>query len=178
MLPKTERGGFSLLEVVIAMSVFVIGSGAILSTLIVGTSLRESTRETAMAVEAAQSAVERMGGADFSELFASFNSNPLDDPGAAGTAQGSSFAVPGLDAQEGDVDGLPGEIFFPGDGTILREDWNDQPLGMPRDLNGDGVIDALDHSLDYSNLAVRVRIVWWGSSGDREITIFTTFADI
>lgn len=176
--PKTRRGGFSLLEVVVAMSVFIIGSGAILTTLVVGRSLRESTRETALAAEAAQRAIELLGGAQFSEIFARFNANPADDPGGAGTAEGSGFAVPGLAAQEGDADGLAGEIFFPGDGTILREDWNDAPMGMPRDLSQDGVIDALNHAFDYRNLTVRVRVAWRGSSGDREIDIYTSFADI
>jgi hypothetical protein len=36
---------------------------------------------------------------------------------------------------------------------------------MPRDLNGDGAIDALDHTLDHRILPVRVAVTYQGPRG-------------
>ena len=61
--------------------------------------------------------------------------------------------------------------------TILREDRVDPLLGMPRDLNGDGVIDAEDHADDYRILPVRIRVDWSDSSGARSFAICTTLLE-
>jgi hypothetical protein len=37
---------------------------------------------------------------------------------------------------------------------------------MPRDLNGDGVIDALNHADDYLILPVTLRLEWRGAAGN------------
>ena len=50
-------------------------------------------------------------------------------------------------------------------------------MGMPRDLDGDGVIDALDHSGDYRLLPVLVRVAWRGSSGPAKLEFRTMLAD-
>lgn len=49
----------------------------------------------------------------------------------------------------------------------LREDTVDPNLGMPRDLNGDGVIDGLNHASDYVILPVRIEVKWSESGADR-----------
>ncbi len=55
----------------------------------------------------------------------------------------------------------------------VREDFVDARLGMPRDLNGDSVIDQLDHSQDYLILPVRVRMRWQGVFGERTLDLYT-----
>jgi hypothetical protein len=73
-----------------------------------------------------------------------------------------------LSALDGDADGLPGEVIFPavaGAAGQLREDAAMPELGMPRDLNGDGAVDANDHALDYTLLPVIVRVRWRTASG-------------
>lgn len=55
----------------------------------------------------------------------------------------------------------------------VREDFVDARLGMPRDLNGDSVIDAQDHSEDYLILPVRVRMRWQGVFGERTLDLYT-----
>lgn len=166
------RRGFSLLELIVAVTVLTIAAGAITSTLVISTSLTHINRETTLAVEAAQSAVESLRAVAFDEAFARYNASPGDDP-AAGASPGWTFDVPGLAPRPGDPDGRVGNILFPGDGFVLREDVDDRDLGMPRDLDGDGAIDALDHSGDYQVLPVRVRIEWTGEQGARSFELYT-----
>ena len=178
VLPQSLQQGFSLLELTVSATVFVIAFGAIITNLVVGMSLRESTREISIAIEGAQTTAEILRGEDFATLFARYNSNPNDDPNGVGTAPGSGFAVPGLTATPDDVDGLAGEILFPGDGTSLFESVNDAASGMPRDLNADGVIDLLDHALDYTNLPIRIQISWRGKTGTHSIEILTSLTEM
>ena len=42
---------------------------------------------------------------------------------------------------------------------------------MPRDLNGDGVIDKENHAKDFLVLPVKVRVRWRGVTGDRTIVM-------
>jgi len=65
-----------------------------------------------------------------------------------------------------------------GSGTFytLREDYVDAKLGMPRDLNGDSLIDDLDHSGDYVVLPVHVQIRWRGNFGPRVYDLYTQIA--
>ena len=171
---RSSQAAFSLIEVVIALAILTVSIGAVCSTLFTTTGLSRANRETSLAAEAALSAIEAVRGADFAQAFAQFNVNPNDDAVAPGTAPGASFAVRGLDVRDGDVDGFVGEILFPGDGTNLREDVLDRALGMPRDLNGDSVIDAIDHSGDYVLLPIRVRVEWTGASGNRDLEFVST----
>ena len=171
--------GFSLLEILIALTVMTIALGATTTTLVASTSLSHANRETALAVDAARSALESVKGEVFAAAFVSFNDDPADDPGAAGTAPGKYFAVWGLGLRQGDPDGFVGEIIFPGDGVALHEDYVDREMGMPRDLNGDLVIDVggVDHAGDYNVLPVKVRIEWTGKSGDRELEFVTVVTE-
>lgn len=59
----------------------------------------------------------------------------------------------------------------------LLETFEDERLGMPRDLNGDSIIDDLDHSQDYIILPVRVRVEWQGNHGSRSLEICTMLVD-
>jgi hypothetical protein len=48
---------------------------------------------------------------------------------------------------------------------------------MPRDLNGDNIIDGEDHADDYLVLPVRIRIQWIGRMGPRTYALETIVAD-
>ncbi|MFT4539930.1 MAG: prepilin-type N-terminal cleavage/methylation domain-containing protein [Planctomycetota bacterium] len=176
------NGGFSMVEVMIAMVILVVGVSGY-SSAIISTSLSsETTREMRAATESAWSAMEEIQGTDFANSFASFNSDPADDPGVAGSAAGADFSVDSLSAVEGDADASVGEIILPAiwvEGDLqLREDADLPELGMPRDLSGDGVIDDLDHSDDYIILPVLVRMSWEGSSGPIELNFRTTLGGL
>lgn len=175
---RGRRGarGFTLLELSITIAVLVIGIGAVVSTMVASAAVGHTNREEQTALEAGRSAIETLKGGDFEQVFALYNQDPADDP-LPGTAPGAGFAVALLDPQRADADGLEGQLFFPGDGIELREDFVDADLGMPRDLNLDGIIDGLDHADDYLVLPVRVRVQWTGENGNREIELVTTLAD-
>lgn len=172
---RRPAAGFSFVELVIAMTVLVIAIGAIGSSLVASMNLGTTNEETALAVDAAYSAIERVRGEPFAQAFANFNADLGDDVGAG---PGKHFAVAGLDLRPDDPDGFVGEVIFPGDGTELREDVDDRELGMPRDLSSDGVIDALDHAGDYALLPVRVRLEWTGRAGPRSLEVVTTIGDL
>ena len=58
----------------------------------------------------------------------------------------------------------PGSVAIAWEGTrvdgALREDVFMPELGLPMDLNGDGVIDAQNHALDYKVLPVTIQLRW------------------
>jgi len=61
---------------------------------------------------------------------------------------------------------------------LLREDVVLPKLGMPRDLNGDSMIDNVDHARDYFILPVHIRIEWIGSNGPRSFDLFTMLTNL
>ena len=170
------RAGFSLVEILIACTIFVLVAGAIANTVVVANALNDTNRETVQATMAAESALELLKGTTFEEVFARYNALEADNP-ALGESPGIGFAAAGLKAQEGDADGLAGRIEFPGDGTELREDVLDRELGMPRDLDRDGETDDEDHAGDYGILPVRVIVEWAGSGGNRNVELVSTLTD-
>lgn len=162
------RSGFSLIELLVATTVLVLGMLGAIGTLTTVNKLGQSNRESIFAYQAARSMVESLQAEAFEDVYERFNADPADDPDGAATAPGMDFDVPGLTPQAGDVDGLAGRVLFPvSPGSVLREDLADASFGMPRDLNGDGVVDADDHTFDRIVLPVRVRVEWTGRSGDR-----------
>ncbi len=157
----------------VVLVVAVLGTlGSITSSAIMG----EATMETSQTYRAAQSLIERLAGMPLDQVFYRYNADTTDDPAGVGLDPGANFAVVGLDPLEGDADGFPGKVFLPesaGAPGVLREDLVDADLGMPRDLNADGVIDAADHSSDYLILPVRVRVEWYGIGGPRFVEMET-----
>ncbi len=133
--------------------------------------LARTNEENAIAYAAARLTAAELQGVPFDEIFASYNSDPSDDPDGAGTAPGGDFDARGLSPALDDADGFVGEIVFPeqatgvGTAVALREDLALPELGMPRDLNGDGFPDGLDHAGDYIVLPVTIRVRWRGASG-------------
>lgn len=179
--PQSQQGarrrgalrGFSLLEVMLTMTFFTVGTGAVMHALIVSMSLSRTLHERSAALDAAYSVIETMQGETFDEVFARYNQVEGDDlPGSPG----SSFDVRGLTPQAGDADGRVGAVIFPGDGIVLREDFEDRELGMPRDLNGDSVVDEDGH-LTYRVLPVRVRVDWRGAVGAQSVELVTTLTN-
>lgn len=169
------RAGFTLLELAVAITIFVLGVLGFAQTMISLERAQLRTREAAKATQAAREILERIHAEAFPEAFRRYNGDLADDPGAAGTAPGKNFAVDGLSARAGDPDGLPGEVLFPcaaNQPGRLAESAVDAALGMPRDLNGDG--DTTDTMADnYRILPVRVRVAWTGPGGPGLVEIRT-----
>ncbi len=168
--------GMTLIEIIIGLAVVVIAILGIMSALVSASRVDEATAEQVRALNGCKTMIETMRQVPFAEVWARFNSNPADDPGGAGTAPGSNFAITGLRAQPGDGDGMPGQIIFPETGGNLSETAIDARLGMPvaKDLNGDN--DAVDVNVNTTYLILPVRVVvdWQSASGRYHMEI-TTF---
>ena len=143
---------------------------------------REVNRQSSIAAWAAKNALESLRREEFREVFALFNSDPGDDPGPL-PADGNRFAVAGLDPPPGAVDGMHGEILFPVLDNALgipevREDLVLPLFGTPRDLSGDSIIDASDHSTDYFLLPVVIRIRWGDRGALRQFDLASVLCNI
>jgi len=196
------QAGLTVIELTVVMTILAV-SVSIFSGMVVTTARQRAiNRENAVAAEGAKFIIESMHNMPFGDVFATYNSWPDDDPGGAGTAPGHRFVVDGLTPLTNSPDGLHGQIFFPcemvtppapeGEGGLggggllggkpapppdpelqLREDIVDASMGVPRDLNGDSMVDDLDHSADYLILPVRIEVEWAGTVGERKLTVDT-----
>lgn len=147
-----------MVDVALTTVILLVAAGGLSSTVISSVRLARVSEENADAYEAARAMTERIHAVAASEVFDTFAGNP-------------DFDVPGLDPAPGDADGMVGRLIFPEIGGELREDFVDAEMGMPRDLNADGVIDALDHSDDYVILPVTIQMRWQGTRGTQTINL-------
>ena len=204
-LPLHAESGLTLVEIVVVFTLMTVALAMYASTSISTAKMRSMGRESAKASDAARTVIERMHNVEWRQLYATFNADPADDPGGPGTAPGNRFEVPGLEPVTGAESTFVGEIVFPAEeievqtivelGRLdeggnpiapvletktllqLREDFEDDRLGMPRDLNGDNVIDDLEHAGDYVVLPVRVRVTWAGRLGPQSLELCTMFVE-
>lgn len=165
--------GWTLIELMIAMTILTIGLVSFLMALTSSLRLEAANHEVDVAANAARQMIERLRDEDFSLLLSSYNEATDDDPGGAGTAPGPHFTVPDLNPLPSDADGEVGQVIFPVTGGELREDASVPELGLPRDLNLDMIIDTADHSDDYLVLPVTVRLTWQGVNGEWSFEINT-----
>ena len=151
--------GFTMIELMIAMVVVVVALLGATSALYYSDASRQMTREKVLAQNAARRMIEQMRDANFSTVFASYST---------GGTPGPTFTVEHLTA----IPSVPvGQITFPVIGTFLRETVTDADWGMPRDLNGNGSVDALNHNADYRLLPVRVTIRWRSIRGQGQVVV-------
>jgi hypothetical protein len=195
----------TLIEVIITLSILVVASSIFCQMLLAGRRMRQTNRENALAADAARVVVERMHNAPFLNVYRDYNEDPKDDPLGNGTGPGSTFAVEGLEPVDGSPHGHVGRIYLPsrsvevqadggaGGGKLgamggggagatviewhLREDIEDDSLGLPRDLNGNNIVDEADHSSDYILLPVRIRIEWRSGNATRRFELTTQLCD-
>ena len=175
---RRVREGYTLLEVSIGIMLLTVGLLAASRAILRSTEVNETVREVAIATSAGRRMIETLHATPLEQVFPLYNATDVDDPGGGVVAPGASFDVVGLTARPDDPDGMVGEIVFPTapGGAVLREDVDDALLGMPRDLDGDGLIDADDHSNDYGLLPVLIRLRWTGTSGASSLEFKTTLA--
>ncbi|HPF13636.1 MAG: prepilin-type N-terminal cleavage/methylation domain-containing protein [Planctomycetes bacterium] len=173
------RGGFTLVEVMISLAVLTVAV-YLMSTTITATMTHTAKRkERTLALESAMNVLESMRAMPFRELAARYNNNPADDPEGPGTAPGATFDVSGLKANPEAAIQSVGSIVMPtAGGGVVREDVNIPSLGMPRDLNGDFVVDTIDHSDDYVILPIEIRVEWEGSGGPSHLEITSMFSAV
>jgi len=175
--PSGNRGsetGISLLEVLIAGAFLALAACGMAAVLTGSMSMNAVNRESAQARTAAQRMLEELQNTPTGDIFATFNSNPADDPLGPSTAPGNLFEI-NMRPAAVQVSNMTGRVVFPERPVTgeLREDTVDPALGMPRDLNGDGTIDSEDHGKDYLLLPIRIQIEWRGLTGDRSYELHT-----
>jgi hypothetical protein len=170
-----EQQGFSLLEVAILAVLLLVAIGGLSGAVLSSVRLSRSSAESTQADEATRALAARMQTVNFRDLFGQYDANPANDLLGNGMAPGMHFDVRGLTPRTDDADGRVGRIVFPvvdvgGGAQSLRENVEDARLGMigaGRDLNGDAVVDGVDHSGDYTILPARLIVEWTGAGGTR-----------
>lgn len=178
MVPRESWGkaeaGFTLLELIMGATILAIGVCGLAATLTYSMTLAQTNRESAEARIAAKEILELVRAVPVEDVFATFNSVKEDDPVTDGIAPGDTFVIT-RSSEEGTTSSYTARVEFPVDdqGGALREDVDDPLLGMPRDLNGDGLIDSENHSDDYQVLPLRITVLWSGKNGPREFEICT-----
>lgn len=163
---KAERRGFTLVEMLVSFSALLVVLLGFSRMLLSSHMASSTSHEATLAKEAARSMIEQLQAAPLATVYATYNSATADDPGGPGTASGPGFNVNGLDAPEGDADGLPGEILFPEKDGILSESATKAQYGWPMDMDRDGALNTEDVSTGYKLLPVVVRVEWRGSGGE------------
>lgn len=172
-MPVNDReAGVTLVGVVVAGVIMTIAVCGLVSAMLQSGRLSRTSRSTIEAALLARHVVETIRACSPDEVLPRYNADPLDDPDGPGTAPGSTFPIQ-TRGGEAFV-----EVRFPDGGVpgCVREDVTDPPLGLPRDLNGDGTIDSIDHSADYRLLPVRIRLHVDDPSGRRTTEILTLLA--
>jgi len=162
------------------MTLLAAGIVGVATVIISSLTLVNVNREQALAMETARLYVEQMqSSTQFSDIYAAYNAWPEDDPPGMANVPGHTFEVTGLtvrgnpSAEPGGESTAVGAVFFPESSQQIREDIVDEALGMPRDLNLDSTVDALDHSTDYAMLPILVRLRWHGHGGEKTLELRT-----
>ena len=169
--PTSEQAGLSLVELLIALTVLTISANGLASFFTAVPRMMDEAQRKRTVMDEAMGMYEELRGQEFESLFVRYNESALDDP-ALGDAPGNQRILTETARSLGSGPGRPASIslFFPAPASSpmeLREDTVDPNLGMPRDLNGDGVIDGLNHASDYVILPVRIEVKWSESGADR-----------
>lgn len=179
-----SEGGFTLLEIVMTGAVLAIGACGMASVLVQSMTVTAVNRETTLARQAARQVLEQIVDIPAGQVYTVFSATDprakdvyVEEDPAFTTESQTYYATESLtmNSQFSDVSGMTASVIFPADlgGYSLREDVTDKALGMPRDLNGDGVIDSENHADDYVLLPVRVRVNWKGITGERSFEVCT-----
>ena len=156
-----------MIEVTLALSVLLVALVAMSSSTMRMHSLRRQNREQ----NVAQNAVRTVG-----EELQSLSRSCVDAPGGwstnflAGVAPGGSvgptFEAPELTPRDGQP--TVGRITVVTDETATDAELGFD-LGMPRDLDGDGVVGNTNVSATARILPVVLELSWQGSSGDQRL---------
>ena len=174
---RRPAAGFSLLETLIAGALLSIALLAHASTVLSDHRLNESVESRSVALESARHFVERMrADDDWEGLYGRLRYLSMVGAGCDPRVYYPDFSPPStlgevrvrVEVPSGLVAGAP----------ALREDVESLAFGLPFDLNGDGVVDAASHDVDYRALPVIVRWRWTpAGEAQHEIAITTWLAE-
>lgn len=161
-----------------ALVVLSISLGVLVGAVFSGIRLARTDEETAQASQALRTALARIGALAPRDAFAILNDEDGDD--LPGQSADSYLAVDELLLSDREGTPVTIQITFPVEADapgVVREDLELPALGLPRDLDGDGEIDAADHSADLVLLPVLLRLEWQGSAGPQSLQMATILGD-
>lgn len=144
--------GVSIVEVVIASALLLVGLLSLVATVLQNYHLDETSRETMLATNAARTQLEQILETDVDDVYATYK---------PGGTMGDTFSVPGL---------LPVEQGIPaGRITLLIDETAIDPrFGLPMDLNSDGIADSTDVSANFTLLPIVVTVTWLSGMDGRQ----------
>ena len=158
--------GFTLLEVLVAMSIFAVLATAILSMMSYVLVQDRGMTETQMVGQALRSRIEIMRAVNFDSVWSAYQSG--GDPG-------DTFTIDGIEAPS--AGGPQGSVSFVGE-TEVTAHW-----GLSVDLNGDGLTTSpapatAQEAMTWKLLPIRVEATWGARGGDRSFKIWAVLSDL
>jgi prepilin-type N-terminal cleavage/methylation domain-containing protein len=191
MAERGRTGGFTLVEVMIAVALVTAVFAGVLGALIMGLKEADFSRDLSLGIDAARRKAEELASGPFRLVFFRYNETASDDPtDPLYPARGPGVLVEGLAPRPGDPDGFVGRVILPSqtsNATRLIETLDTggdavkraalARLGMPRDLDGDGAVGAANVAKTYILLPVTIRLEWRGVYGDGEYSLDFILAD-
>jgi type II secretory pathway pseudopilin PulG len=164
---QPRRGGFTLVELVVFMSLLVISMVSLGYTSLSVHALRRADEERSQAAASLDAAVEELRRSSQALVGATPSWGERVVAGyAPGAVPGDTFEVPGMTPQEGQAS--VGTIAIISDETLTDLALGID-LGLPLDLNGDGDRDDTAAAAEATLLPAIVRVRWRGGFGDREL---------
>jgi prepilin-type N-terminal cleavage/methylation domain-containing protein len=145
MLSRSGRSsGFTLLEAMTALAILTVGLLGVASGFVSNSWAQEDTKESIVVMRALRRTAEEIRAAPFAEIAAMYSNY--------------RFNVP-------DVQGARGRV------TVFLNEADASPearlLGLPRDLDGDGVTAASNVAAGYFLLPISIEVNWAGRSGQK-----------
>ncbi len=161
------RTGLTLLELVIASTVLAMTMLAVSALILRANSLRRVAEENQAARNALSSITDQVRAASVTAASSDLGwSAALVAALQDGGDLGNRFAVAGLNPLDGQL--TVADVLVVTDETATDGDLG-LDLGMPRDLNGDGIADLADVGATARLLPIVLTLRWSGVSGDREL---------
>ena len=153
-LKKTaaRRAGLSLLDCLSAAGLITIGFLGLASGLVSNARAYERSREDVPAIHALRQLAETVRGAPFGQIVATYQGYTCSIPEIGGTGTVTIFV--------NETDTSPDAAMF----------------GLPRDLDGDGVIATVNVTNRYFLLPIKVQISWTGREGPESRALYTMLA--
>ncbi len=164
---SSKHAGFSLVEVMVLIVILGLGMLALTSTSLSVHSLQSADAERRLANDRLDSITEDVRQSSSALVDAELGWVPsLLELYGPGGRPGDTFNIQGLNDQEGEPS--IGSITIVTDETLTDAELGVQ-IGMPKDLDNDGLIDNNDVSSTARIIPVIVRTAWTGSAGNQEI---------